>query len=234
MARRTKEAAGETRNAILDAAERLFSERGVSRTSLADIAGGAGVTRGAVYWHFRNKADLFEAMLHRVTLPMDDAIAAEALIGRERDPLGAVRNCMCSVLHKTATDPQAQRVFEIVCHKCEYVDEMDAVRARYTEMREQWLAEMERDFRAAVRAGQLPRTLDTRFAAVAAHAFIDGLINSWLIDMRFFSLKRDAERLVDLFLAGLTAGGKSAGAGSRAPTKAPAKKKSAVRMPAAR
>ena len=205
MARRTKEAAEATRSAILDAAEHLFSERGVSRTSLADIAAAAGGTRGAVYWHFRNKADLFEAMLKQVTLPMDEAIAADTVAGRNSDPLGAVRNCMNSVLQKTATDRQAQRVFEIVCHKCEYVDEMDAVRARYTEMREQWLAGMEKDFRAAVRAGQLPRRLDTRFAAVAAHAFIDGLINSWLIDRRFFPLQRDAARLVDLFLAGLCA-----------------------------
>jgi len=230
MARRTKQAAEETRSALLDSAERLFSERGVSRTSLADIAGSAGVTRGAVYWHFTNKADLFEAMLRRVTLPMDEAIAAEAIAGRARDPLGAVRDCMFTVLHKTATDPRAQRVFEIVCHKCEYVDEMDAVRARYTEMREQWLAEMEKDFRAAVRAGQLPRSLDTRFAAVAAHAFIDGLINSWLIDTRFFPLKRDAGRLVDLFLAGLA----SKGAGAKAETKAAAGKKSTARKPAAR
>ena len=133
------------------------------------------------------------------------AIAADAATGRDQDPLGAIRNCMNTVLRKTATDAQAQRVFGIVCHKCEYVDEMDAVRARYTGMREQWLAEMEKDFRAAVRAGQLPRGLDTRFAAVAAHAFIDGLINSWLIDTRFFPLGRDASRLVDLFLAGLSA-----------------------------
>lgn len=42
MARRTKEEAEETRQRILDAAEHLFHERGVSRTSLADIASGAG------------------------------------------------------------------------------------------------------------------------------------------------------------------------------------------------
>jgi TetR/AcrR family acrAB operon transcriptional repressor len=48
VARRTKDAALETRNALLDTAERVFSERGVSHTSLADIAKAAGVTRGAI------------------------------------------------------------------------------------------------------------------------------------------------------------------------------------------
>jgi TetR/AcrR family acrAB operon transcriptional repressor len=54
MARKTKEEAQETRNAILDAAELVFQEHGVSHTSLAEIAAAAGVTRGAVYWHFAN------------------------------------------------------------------------------------------------------------------------------------------------------------------------------------
>ena len=58
MVRRTKEEAQETRNSILDAAERVFFEKGVSRTSLADIAQAAGVTRGAIYWHFAHKSDL--------------------------------------------------------------------------------------------------------------------------------------------------------------------------------
>ena len=60
--RRTKEEAAQTRAALLDAAEQLFAERGVSRTSLADIAAAAGVTRGAVYWHFRNKSELLDAI----------------------------------------------------------------------------------------------------------------------------------------------------------------------------
>ena len=58
MPRKTKEEAQETRQRILDAAERVFQMQGVSRTSLAHIADAAGVTRGAIYWHFRNKADL--------------------------------------------------------------------------------------------------------------------------------------------------------------------------------
>ena len=63
MARRTKEDALATRDALLDAAERVFGRRGVARTSLAQIAEEAGLTRGAVYWHFKDKADLFTAMM---------------------------------------------------------------------------------------------------------------------------------------------------------------------------
>ena len=54
---------------------------------------------------------------------------------RHSDPLGYVRRCMVTVLRKTTDDAQTRRVFEIVCHKCEYVDEMAKVRDRYVEMR---------------------------------------------------------------------------------------------------
>lgn len=87
MVRRTKEEALETRNRILDAAEHVFFEKGVSRSSLADIAQAAGVTRGAIYWHFENKGDLFTAMFDRVILPLDEMKAA-TVDPDEPDPLG--------------------------------------------------------------------------------------------------------------------------------------------------
>ena len=59
--RRTKEEAENTRTAILTAAELLFLKKGVSHTSLEQIARQAGVTRGAVYWHFQNKAQIGRA-----------------------------------------------------------------------------------------------------------------------------------------------------------------------------
>jgi TetR/AcrR family acrAB operon transcriptional repressor len=134
MARRTKEAALETRNRILDTAEQLFLERGVSRTSLEMIAAAAGLTRGAIYWHFRNKADLFDAMMARVVLPMEE-MAARAAQEDPSDPLDHVRDCALNVLDHLMTDPRCRRVFEICCHKVEYVDEMMGVRQRQIEAR---------------------------------------------------------------------------------------------------
>jgi len=52
-----------TRNALLEAATALFFERGFGRTALEDVAAAAQVTRGAVYHHFANKQQLFEAVL---------------------------------------------------------------------------------------------------------------------------------------------------------------------------
>ena len=69
MARKTKAEAAATREALLDAAEEVFFAKGVARTSLEQIARHAGLTRGAVYWHFKNKGDLFMALVQRVRMP---------------------------------------------------------------------------------------------------------------------------------------------------------------------
>lgn len=202
MARRTKEEAQETRNRILDFAEHVFNEKGVSRTSLDDLARAAGVTRGAIYWHFRNKAELFDAMMARITLPMEE-VSQRAGEGACDDPLAYVRSCALNVLIRTATDPQCQRVFEIVCHKCEYVDEMAELKARHLECRAECLDEMERAFAKAIAQGQLPPTVDARRAAVVLHALIDGLIANWVLDPQYHPLGEDAENIVDGYLAGL-------------------------------
>ena len=63
MARRTKEEAAETRERILDAALHVFSEKGYSQTTFVDIAKEIGLSKGAVYWHFKTKTDLLAAII---------------------------------------------------------------------------------------------------------------------------------------------------------------------------
>ena len=53
----------------------MFVEQGVSRTTLQHIATAAGVTRGAIYWHFDDKGAMFNAMMERVTLPFECAMS---------------------------------------------------------------------------------------------------------------------------------------------------------------
>jgi TetR/AcrR family transcriptional regulator, acrAB operon repressor len=209
MARRTKEEAQETRNRILDTAEEVFRDQGVTSTSLADIADAAGVTRGAIYWHFRNKGDLFAAMLDRVALPMEEMIR-QAADASTVDPLSSLRACCVHVLRHTAEDPRCRRVFEILTRKCEYVDEMHSLSQRILHCRADGLEMMERALRNALRKGQLSRHVNARRAALGLHAYVDGLIYDWLLDPGHFALGKEAEALVDQYLDGLKAASVSA------------------------
>ena len=202
MVRKTKTEALETRDRILDTAERLFSERGVSRTSLAAIAEAAGVTRGAIYWHFKDKIDLFDAMMQRITLPIEEMLNDYAPLKLD-DPMAYIRNAALNVLRRTAMDAQRQRVFEIVMFKCEFVDEMDEMRIRMATARSGCLSDIENALRAAKRKGQLPKSANQRRAAIGLHALIDGLIANWVIDPKQFALMREAPQIIEFYLRGL-------------------------------
>ncbi len=202
MIRRTKEDALQTRDQILDAAERVFQRRGVSRTSLQEIAADAGVTRGAIYWHFKDKADLFHAMMQRVTLPMTTSLSAEA--GADAtDPLGRLRQNVATALRQTVHDPQVQRVFEIASHKVEYVDELQAGRDRHLVERAGCMSDLERLLTLAAEAGQLCSGTPLASAAIGLHALLDGLMHNWLLDPQAFDLEQVGAQSLDAYLAGL-------------------------------
>ena len=205
MVRRTRDEAAETRNSILDAAEHVFSARGVSHTSLEDIAKAAGVTRGAIYWHFKNKSELFTAMVNRVSLPIEEIIDRSAE-DEAPNPLVLLKAAAVAALKRTATDPQCQRVFDIVTHKCEYLEDMADVRERISHIKCGCVERTEKTIRNAIKRGQLPKNLDARLAAVGLDAMIFGLISNWLADRTYVKLERDAEALIDRYLSCLGAG----------------------------
>ncbi|MEO8280871.1 MAG: TetR family transcriptional regulator [Ideonella sp.] len=201
MARRTKQDAQATRDHLLDTAERVFLERGVSRTSLHDLAAAAGVTRGAIYWHFHDKADLFNAMMNRVSLPMEEALerSAEPSV----DALAQLRASLVGVLEKLVADPQVHRVFEIAMHKVEYVDEMSEVRKRHLSVRNDCMASVTRALGTAMDQGQIARRMLPADAAIGLHALIDGLIQNWILDPLAFDLRQVGEQVLDAYLRGM-------------------------------
>ncbi len=199
MVRRTKEEALETRNRILDAAEAVFHARGVARPSLADIAEAAGVTRGAIYWHFKNKSDVFAAMCDRVNLPVE-ALCAPERPALQEDPLGGIRDICAFVFRQTVTNPQWRRVFEIIFHKCEMVEDNGAIFERQRQSHVEGTVKMREHLRLAMERGQLPADLELDLAVMAFHAAIGGVLAHWLFSPEDFELNREAERLADTFI----------------------------------
>lgn len=203
MVRKTKDEALETRARILDAAEQVFQQNGVSRTSLNEVAAAAGVTRGAIYWHFQNKAELFDAMILRAVEPFESLCKGpEALVGIE-DPLGHVREMSLKFLERMAHDRRYAQVFEIAWHKCEYVDEMAAIRDKHLEAGSRYLSAIEAAVHEAQRQGRLPADINARQAAVGLKAVVDGLAINWTREPSAFSLADMAPGVIDWYFAGL-------------------------------
>ncbi len=202
MAKRTRAEAAATRESLLDAAERVFRAKGVARTTLADVAKAAGVTRGAVYWHFRDKADLFDAMCGRAVLPLEGILEQASRAGIA-DPLATLRALCLESLTRLGTDARTCAVFDVMFHRCELGGEAAAARLRREAVERDCLHPIEGVIRQAVERRQLPADTDTALAAEATHAYMVGLMHQWVLDPGAYDLARAAPALVDTWLAGL-------------------------------
>ncbi len=200
MVRRTKEEAQATRDSILDAAERVFHRKGVGRTSLSEVASEAGVTRGAIYWHFANKGEVFDAMMCRAVTPLESMEQAD-YAGAEA-PLEELRGRLLSILGLILNEPRYLRVFSIAWHKCEYVDEMAPIIDQCMEAGDRHLGRIEEAVRAARQKGQIPARVDPRRAAMGLTVLIDGLIADWAMQPHTIDLGH-AEEWIDCYLRGL-------------------------------
>lgn len=202
MARRSKEDALATRNSLLDAAEHVFLAQGVAGTSLNDIATAAGTTRGAIYWHFKDKADLFNAMMDRVAMPLQRALSlVEA--APQGDPLPGLKQSLKQALHQTVTDPQTRRVFEVATHMVEYVDSLCAVRERHLQVRDLWMDKFRQVLLKSAAARGVKLALPATVAARGLQALVDGLIQNWLLDPRAFDLEANGMKAVEAYLRGI-------------------------------
>ena len=204
MVRRTKQEAQATRSLIIDTAELVFERRGVSGASLHEIAKAAGLTRGAIYWHFKDKAALFDAMMERAHLPLEESGRVGGFRGAAVT-VTQLRDGLVAVLRHVVTDPQMRRVFSIASHKVEYVGETEPLRERHVSVRSECLTDMERTLQRAMRRGELARRMPARAAAVGLHALVDGLLQNWMLAPGDFDLVKVGSQVIDAYLASLAA-----------------------------
>jgi len=202
MARKTKEDTEHTYSALLDAAEVVFKAKGVAASTLNDIAKMAGMTRGAIYWHFKDKSELVHAMCERATLPME-AMFNEITSVAGDDPLGSIRCLTVHALTQVALSQQQQTVFDILFHKCEKTGEMAPMFEREQQSRCECHSRIEALLGDAVNRGQLPADTNTALAMQILHSFMVGVMHEWLLDPTAYDLASHAESLVETVVAGL-------------------------------
>lgn len=206
MARKTKEDALATRHRLLDAAEEVFYARGVAGASLTDIAQVAGLTRGAIYWHFKDKMDLFDAMMQRAILPLEQAIqqfAGTAPGGMDASPLDRLLVMLGSVLRIINDDVRMRRVFEITRMRTDFVGEQVAVRHRRMDSEDRFIEFLAYNLTAAFEFMQVGPVLQADHAARGLYALLDGVLHAWLLREADYDLEAEGMALLRIYLRGL-------------------------------
>ncbi len=205
MPRRTKEEAEGTREALLEVAGRVFLERGVARATLEEVARVAGVTRGALYWHFRDKLDLFLALDERARLPHED-LAEQLAADPSLDPFIMLDRRVEEAFAALDADAERRRLHTVLLLRCEYVNEMAPALERQRRADAALLAEMERIFGLIAARGRLAPPWRPESAAFAAFALLNGVIQAWLRGAGCVSLVAEGAEAMRGFLHTLDRG----------------------------
>ena len=177
MARKTKEEAEKTRKDIIHSARKVFHQCGVSRSTLEKIAKEAGVTRGAIYWHFQDKAELFFAMREDVFTPMVERTDSFLLSDAYDNPLDAIEASLKEFFRVLDDCSVVREVFEIMISRCEYVDEFSSVQEEVGRPAQEFLNKIERVYLRAAEKGTLREGLDPLESARDTWAFTSGMLH---------------------------------------------------------
>mgnify|MGYP001809962872 CR=1 FL=1 len=198
MVRKTKEDAELTRRRIVDAARAVFLRRGVSKSSLEHIAAEANVTRGAVYWHFKNKTDIFHAIREQVFLPlidrMDDTLVLSA--SSKENPLDQIEKSLCQTINELNDNIEMREIYEIMMIKCEYVDEFATVLHQIMNNCSDLVEKIELAYERAKQQNLLSTPLPPKALALDTHLFFGGLLHMWVKDMEGTKFRHQAIALI--------------------------------------
>jgi TetR/AcrR family transcriptional regulator, acrAB operon repressor len=194
--RRTKQEAEQTRRRIMAAALRTFDRRGIARTTMEHIAVAAGVTRGAIYWHFTDKQALVAAIRDDVSLPLIDRADFTLLHDRARDPLERVERFLLDLFRTLNEDSRTRLTFAIMSFKCEYVGELESELDEYARKIERAREQLTEVYTEAQNRSELRSGLTPELAALETTVFLAGLMRLCLLDDRGTSVRKRAEELI--------------------------------------
>lgn len=198
MARTTKEEALKTRQKLVETAIDLFYERGVSATTLEHIAEAAGLTRGALYWHFENKRDLISGVHEHFHMSILETINKE-LGNEDNPPLERIKNSWRQFLLGLARNQMYLKVLSIFMFKCDYSGDLAGLLTQQREKKAQARALITACFQMAIDRGDLPATQPAELLTQCQMCFMHGIIAEYIMGNKVAQLENEAETLINFF-----------------------------------
>ncbi|BDY06203.1 TetR family transcriptional regulator [Ferrimonas sp. YFM] len=171
MARKTKAEAEKTRQQLLDSAMKLFSEKGVAKTTLAQIAADAEMTRGAIYWHFEDKADLLHALFERSITPEAERLW-HSMTEEGADPL----KCLLQASHTFWLELNTESTLKQVMMLYRQAEQVPELAEKLDEMHCQEDSHMYQALKLASEQGALHPQMSVETAFTLFHTLHGGMV----------------------------------------------------------
>jgi len=201
--RRTKEEAEVTRQLLLKKALAVFSKKGYAATTLEDIASEAEVTRGAIYWHFGSKAELYNTLVREYS-DRGNAIVQQAA-SEGGTLIEILRRVFVRQLEAIEDDRDLRALMELYLFKTGLVPELEEGRQQQVESGVGLIEMIAGIMGQGIQSGLLRSDVDPKDMARAYLAFQNGLTQLWLTAPEQFSLKASVNSFADILMAGLQA-----------------------------
>ncbi len=181
------------------AALETFYRKGIARTSLNEIAQTAGVTRGALYWHFKNKEDLFDALFQRICDDIENCMAKDTE-SAEGQSWAVFRRTLLHFFERLQSNDIHYKFHSILFLKCEHTEQNEAVIAIAKKHQSLWREKIVAVLTDAVQQKALADNLDTDMAVIFIKSSLDGLIWRWLSSGQGFDLAKTAPRMIEIII----------------------------------
>lgn len=196
MPRKTPEESALTRATILDAALEIFAEKGYSHSTLNDIAKKAGFTRGAVYWHFSDKNDLFIALADDIEKSADN-LFQNAVPASAED----LQNLFCDYFSLFDNNERYCKFYEVIWFYTEWSENLSPVLAKFRQEMRQLSAWFVTVFTRLQDNGQLRPATTPQMVATASRAMLEGLTNLRLSDPQHFPKRNELTEILNHFFS---------------------------------
>lgn len=169
MARKTAAEAQVTRENLVAAGLQIFAEYGYSGATLEQVSQRAGVSRGAVYWHFKSKNDLLQEVLNGCVLPLENFLQGDADFEEGMEQLR-------SAMGATFGNQSCRQLCEIMVQKSERIDENCLISLRLHRVQKHFYEQLNTLLGYAVIEGDLGSEFDVPAASQLLQVCFTGLI----------------------------------------------------------
>lgn len=193
--RKTKTEAQKTRQHLLDAALEVFWRDGVTRASLQAIAQEAGVRRGALYWHFKNKEDLFETLFEQQYADFFAAFNDQTLRDNQ-DVWTHLQHNLTTMFETLATRESKHKFCNVMFSKCEQTAGNETITELACHYHRLFQKQIAYALQLSREQGRLPENTDIELAAIYLESSLVGLIKIWIDEPERFDLIAKSKRVI--------------------------------------
>ncbi len=203
--RKTKEEAEETKKKIVESAVELFETNGYQATRIEDVAEKAGLTRGAVYWHFKTKVDLYEYILAMFEKRLDKLI--EESSQQTESPMSRLRWLVVNMITGQEILVGFRQMKMVAISNLKVIKTSNILQKKGEKTADKYMKVLGQIVGEGIAAGEIRDDVDPVLAAWLTAFVVAGAIGINLHKPALSKLRDSVPDIVDLFLKGIVTRG---------------------------